>query len=144
MSSRVWWDAATNKQRSTQTLSGATPLHEARVLRYRGCTHLTDTPSGRFNNFFFTVLFKGCESLSYRLDTSAQLWRETALATPSIRPYSFSAKQPYHPPRLVHTATLHDKVIAPDNDTPAQAIWHDKAIALVNDTPAQLSGTTKP
>ena len=38
----------------------------------------------------------------------------------------------------------HDKDIAPDNDTPAQAIWHEKAIALVNDTPAQLPGTTKP
>ena len=39
-------------QRSMRTLSGATRLHEARVLRYRGCTHLTATSSGRFNLFF--------------------------------------------------------------------------------------------
>ena len=48
-------------QRSTRTLSGATWLKGARVLRYRGCTHLTATSSGRFNNLFFTVLFKGYE-----------------------------------------------------------------------------------
>ena len=39
----------------------ADAVHEARVLRYRGCTHLTATSSGRFNNLFFTVLFKGYE-----------------------------------------------------------------------------------
>ena len=48
-------------QRSMRTLSGATRLHEVRVLCYRGCTHLTATSSGRFNNLFFTVLFKGYE-----------------------------------------------------------------------------------
>ena len=47
-------------QRSTRAFSGATRLHEARVLRYRGCTHLTATSSDRFNHFF-TVLFKGHE-----------------------------------------------------------------------------------
>ena len=47
-------------QRSTQTLSGATRLHEARVLRYRGYTHLTATSNDRFN-LFFMVLFKGHE-----------------------------------------------------------------------------------
>ena len=52
VSSRVWWEAATNKQRSTRTLSEATLLHEARILRYRGCIHLTATSSGRFNLFF--------------------------------------------------------------------------------------------
>ena len=48
-------------QGSTRTLSEATRLHEARVLRYRGCTHLTAASSGRFNNLFFTLLFKGYE-----------------------------------------------------------------------------------
>ena len=42
-------------------LSGAIRLHSARVLRYHGCTHLIATSSGRFNNLFFTVLFKGYE-----------------------------------------------------------------------------------
>ena len=39
-------------QRSTRTLSGATRLHEAGILRYRGCIHLTATSSDRFNTFF--------------------------------------------------------------------------------------------
>ena len=43
-------------QRSSRTLSGATRLHEARVLRYRGCTHLTATSRGRFNLFLRTFL----------------------------------------------------------------------------------------
>ena len=47
-------------QRSTRTLSGATRLHEARVQRYRGCTHLTATSSGRFN-LFLRSFFKGYE-----------------------------------------------------------------------------------
>ena len=53
VSSRVWWEAATNKQRSTRTLLGAARLHEARILHYRGCIHLTATSSSRFNTFFF-------------------------------------------------------------------------------------------
>ena len=53
VSSRVWWEAATNKLRSMRTLSGAIWLHEAGILRYHGCIHLTATSSGRFNSFFF-------------------------------------------------------------------------------------------
>ena len=42
-------------QRSTQSLSVATRLHEARILRYCGCIHLTATSSGWFNLFFHYI-----------------------------------------------------------------------------------------
>ena len=46
-----------NNQWSTRTLSGAIRLHEAQVLRYRGCTHRTATSNGGFNNLFFLRSF---------------------------------------------------------------------------------------
>ena len=48
-------------QRFTRMLSGATRLHEARILRYRGCTHPTANSSGIFNNLFLRSFFKGYE-----------------------------------------------------------------------------------
>ena len=72
VSSRVWWEAATNKERSTRTLSGANRHHEARVLRYRGCTHLTTTSCGRFNNLFLRSFLRATRGVLLR---SEHLWR---------------------------------------------------------------------
>ena len=57
-------------QRSTRTISGATRLHEARVLRYRGFTHLTTTSSGKFNNLFLRSFLRAMRGLLRRVGAS--------------------------------------------------------------------------
>ena len=57
-------------QGSTRTLSGDNRLPEARVLRYRGRTHLTATSSGGFNNLFLRSFLRAMRGHLLRVGAS--------------------------------------------------------------------------
>ena len=57
-----WWDVSINTEVYVDALRG----HKARVLRYRGCTHLTATSSGRFNNLFLGSFLRAMRGLLLR------------------------------------------------------------------------------
>ena len=106
MSSPVWWEAETNKRRSTRTLSGAARLYE--VESYVIVVAFTSPPLLVVDSttFFLQIaLLQGWipllvvdslsffwrASLSYHLDTFAQLWRASLSYRP-INPHSFGAQ----------------------------------------------------